>query len=149
MCPIGIRVKRLPGNSDLPLPSYATQHAAGMDLPAAVLMPTELAPEDVVLIPSGIAVAIPEGYEAQIRHRSGLATRARITIPNTPATIDADFRGEIFVPLVNFGRQPFTVTRGMRIAQLVVSPVIRVQWVEVEVLPESERGSGGFGHTGM
>jgi dUTP pyrophosphatase len=146
---IEVPVLRLPGNEDVPLPEYQSQHAAGMDLHAAV--PVEsvtIAPGDIALIPCGFAMAVPVGYEAQVRPRSGLAVKHGISMPNTPGTIDADYRGEVKVPLINLGREPFVVTRGMRIAQMVIKPVPRTRWVEVMQLPPTQRGEGGFGHTG-
>jgi dUTP pyrophosphatase len=126
-----------------------TPGAAGMDLHAAVTEEVVLAPGDIALVPTGLAVAIPDGFEAQVRPRSGLAVKHGISLPNTPATIDSDYRGEIRVPLINLGREVFRVSRGMRIAQLVVAPVARVTWDEVAVLPETDRGAGGFGHSGV
>ncbi len=145
-----VPIKRLPGNTDLPLPAYQTAHAAGMDLCAAVPAdsPVTIQPGQVALIPCGISIAVPEGYEAQIRPRSGLAVKNAISMPNTPGTIDADYRGEIKVPLINHGSSPFVVTRAMRIAQMLIVPVPLVQWLETDSLPDSARGSGGFGHTG-
>jgi dUTP diphosphatase len=144
-----VRIRRLPSAEDLPLPRYATEGAAGMDLHAAVNGETTIQPGEVELIATGIALAIPTGYEAQVRPRSGLAVKHAIGIPNSPATIDSDYRGEIRVPLINFGRVPFTVPRGMRIAQLVVAPVMRVTWQEVPDLPPTARAGGGFGHSGV
>jgi dUTP pyrophosphatase len=132
----------------LPLPAYMSASAAGMDLHAAVDADVVLASGQIALIPTGLEVAIPDGYEAQVRPRSGLAVKHGISLPNTPATIDADYRGEIRVPLINLGREPFLVTRGMRIAQLVVAPVMRVTWDEVVELPETVRAGRGFGHSG-
>jgi dUTP pyrophosphatase len=145
---IAVQITRLPHSRDLPLPSYQTEHAAGMDLVAALDRPTTLEPGDIQLIPCGFAMALPEGYEAQVRPRSGLAVKHGISMPNTPGTIDADYRGEVKVPLINLGRQPFTIERGMRIAQMIVAPVSRAAWVEVDELGATERGEGGFGHTG-
>ena len=125
-----------------------TDGAAGMDLHAAVDVEVRIEPGDVVLVPTGLAVAIPNGFEGQVRPRSGLAVKHGISLPNTPATIDADYRGEIRVPLINLGREPFVVTRGMRIAQFVVAPVARVAWQEVAELPATARATGGFGHSG-
>ena len=125
-----------------------TTHAAGFDLPAAVIDPVIVNPGDIRLIPCGFCMALPAGYEAQIRPRSGLSSRHGVTLVNTPGTIDADYRGEIRVPLINLGREAFTVTRGLRIAQMVVMPVPPVQFVEVEELDKTARGVGGFGHTG-
>jgi dUTP pyrophosphatase len=137
---------RLPGADDLPLPSYQTPHSAGLDLLAnedAAILPGARAP-----VGTGIAIALPDGYEAQVRPRSGLALKHGVTLLNTPGTIDADYRGEIRVILINLGREPFPVRRGDRIAQLVIAPVSRASWVEVEALPASDRGAGGFGSTG-
>jgi dUTP pyrophosphatase len=149
MTPVTVSVRRLPHGRDLPLPGYETPHSAGMDLTAAVDAPVALAPGQRALVPTGIAVALPDGYEAQVRPRSGLALRHGVTLVNTPGTIDADYRGEIGIILINTGDAPFTVERGMRIAQMVVGPVTRVAWREVDALPETERGAGGFGSTGV
>lgn len=145
-----IAIQRLPGGEDLPLPAYQSEQAAAMDLHAAVPAhaPVTLGPGDIAMVPCGFAIAIPPGYEGQVRPRSGLACRHGISIPNAPGTIDADYRGQVTVALVNLGRQPFTVTRGMRIAQLLIKPVPRVAWDEVAQLPSTARGDGGFGHTG-
>lgn len=137
---------RLPHAEGLPLPSRATAHAAGMDVVAAV--DVTLAPGERKLVPTGLKVAVPEGYELQLRPRSGLALKHGISLPNTPATIDADYRGELQVILINFGTAEFVVKRGDRIAQMLVQRVEPVVFREVEVLPESGRGSGGFGSTG-
>lgn len=144
----GIAVTRLPHGRDLPLPGYATTDAAGMDLLAAVDGPLTLAPGARALVPSGLALALPAGWEAQIRPRSGLALRHGLTVLNSPGTIDADYRGEVAILLINLGAEPVVVTRGMRVAQMVVAPVARARWVETEHLPESGRGTGGFGSTG-
>lgn len=144
-----VRVTRLPGAEDLPLPSYETAHAAGMDLRAAVEGPLVLAPGARALVPTGIAIALPEGTEAQVRPRSGLAFRNGISMVNTPGTIDADYRGEIRVILINHGQEPFTIQRGDRIAQLVIAPVLRAEWLECDSLDDTPRGTGGFGHTGV
>jgi len=120
-----------------------------MDLHAAVDADVTIAPGEIVLVPTGLQIAVPDGFEAQVRPRSGLAVKHGISLPNTPATIDADYRGEIRVPLINLGRAPFVVARGMRIAQLVVGPVVRVTWDEVAELPTTGRGTGGFGHSGV
>jgi dUTP pyrophosphatase len=125
-----------------------TDGAAGMDLHAAVPADLVIDPGEVGLIPTGLEIAIPAGFEAQVRPRSGLAVKHRIAVPNAPATIDSDYRGEIRVPLINLGPTPFSVSRGMRIAQLVVAPVVRVTWEEVSELPPTARGRGGFGHSG-
>jgi len=133
---------------DLPLPAYATEHSAGMDLCAAVDGEITLAASETALIPTGFAIALPEGYEAQVRPRSGLAVKHQIGIMNAPGTIDADYRGEIRVILTNFGKEPFVIRRGDRIAQLVVAPYVRVRWQQQEGLDRTARGAGGFGHTG-
>ena len=144
-----MQIRRLPSSDSLPLPTYQTAGAAGMDLHAAVHEDLVIAPRAVMLVPTGLEIAVPDGFEAQVRPRSGLAVKHRISMPNTPATIDSDYRGEIRVPLINLGDEPFVVTRGMRIAQLVVAPVMRVTWDEVADLPETGRGKGGFGHSGV
>ncbi|HEY4250741.1 MAG TPA: dUTP diphosphatase [Roseomonas sp.] len=143
-----IQVARLPHAEGLPLPSYATEGAAGMDLLAAVTAPVTIPPGGRALVPTGLRLAIPAGHELQIRPRSGLALKHGITLPNTPGTIDEDYRGELGVILLNAGTEAFTVDRGMRIAQAVLAPVTRASWAEVSELPESGRGSGGFGSTG-
>jgi len=145
---VRIAVKRLAHGADLDLPTLATEHSAGADLVAAVTEPVVLEPGARALIPTGIAIQLPAGFEAQVRPRSGLAIKNGITILNSPGTIDADYRGEIGVVLANLGADGFTVTRGMRIAQLVVAPVSRPLWDEVAELDDSERGAGGFGSTG-
>ena len=150
--PIKIAVGRLAHAADLPLPEYQTPESAGMDLCAALNQPLVLRPLDRVAVPCGLAMALPAGYEAQVRPRSGLALKHGIGVINAPGTIDADYRGELKVPLINLGRDDFTITRGMRIAQLVIAPVSRAQWqpvAGVEDLPASERGAGGFGSTGQ
>lgn len=141
--------KRLPHAADLPLPSYESRHAAGMDLRAALEEPVTLEPGGRALIPTGLQMALPEGYEAQVRPRSGLAWRHGVTMLNTPGTIDADYRGELKVLAVNLGEEPFTVSHGDRIAQMVVAPVQQVFVEEAGELPETERGEGGFGSTGI
>jgi len=146
---VRVRVARVAGTEDLPLPCYATAGSAGLDLAAAVDGELVLEPGARALIPTGLRIALPAGYEAQLRPRSGLALRSGVLLPNAPGTIDADYRGEISVILMNAGHQPFTVRRGDRIAQLVVAPVVRALLVEVESLDETARGSGGFGHTGL
>lgn len=130
------------------IPHYQTEHAAGMDLHAALSAPLEIQPGDIELIPCGFAMAIPPGFEAQVRPRSGLATKHGISMPNAPGTIDADYRGEVKIPLINLGREPFTIESGMRIAQMVISPVMKAVVEEVESLEETVRGAGGFGSTG-
>jgi dUTP pyrophosphatase len=148
-CPITVKIKRLSDAQDLPLPVKMTGQSAGFDLPAAVREPVVLQPGEIRLIPCGFSMALPSGYEAQVRPRSGLSSRHGITLVNTPGTIDADYRGEVRVPLINLGPAPFTVERGMRIAQMVVMPVPPVELVEVNELDETVRGAGGFGHTGL
>ena len=148
MPPILVRIKRLPRGAGVPLPARMTEHAAGYDLSAAVAEPTVLQPGDIKLIPCGFAMAIPPGYEAQVRPRSGLSSKHGVTMVNAPGTIDADYRGEVHVPLINLGRSPFTVERGMRIAQMLILPVPASEMVEVDELDETTRGVGGFGHTG-
>ena len=143
-----LSVRRLPHAADLPLPAYQTAHAAGMDLLAAVDAPIQLAPHARALIPTGLEMALPAGFEAQVRPRSGLALKQGMTVLNSPGTIDADYRGEIAVLLINLGTEPVEITRGMRIAQMVIAPVIQAQWQEVTELPVSQRGTGGFGSTG-
>jgi dUTP pyrophosphatase len=143
-----VPLQRLPHGRDLPLPGYASDDAAGLDLLAAVDAPIELAPGARKLIPTGIAIALPRGYEAQIRPRSGLALKHGIGLLNSPGTIDADYRGEIGVILINHGEAAFAIARGDRIAQLVVAPVTRLAWAEADTLSESTRGKGGFGSTG-
>ena len=134
--------------SDVPAPAQMTEHAAGFDLCAAVSDPTVLSPGEIKVIPCGFAMAVPHGYEAQVRPRSGLSSKFGVTMINAPGTIDSDYRGEVMVPLVNHGKQSFTVERGMRIAQMLILPVPKVKIVEVEELDETTRGKGGFGHTG-
>jgi dUTP pyrophosphatase len=145
---VAVRVRRLPHNQDLPLPVYATEGAAGMDLLAAVTEPMSIAPGQRTLIPTGLAIALPAGYELQIRPRSGLALRNGIVLPNSPGTIDEDYRGEIQVIVLNTGNEPFRVERGTRIAQAVLAPVVRVAWNEVADLDVTTRNEGGFGSTG-
>ena len=145
---IAIRVQRLPHGDGLPLPSYATAGAAGMDLFAAIAAPVTIQPGGRALIPTGLAIALPSGYELQIRPRSGLALRHGIVLPNSPGTIDEDYRGELQVIILNAGDALYTVERGARIAQAVLAPVVRARWHEVENLDETARGIGGFGSTG-
>ena len=145
---IAIRVTRLPHGEGLSLPAYATAGAAGMDLLAAVTDPVIVAPGERALIPTGLAIALPPGYELQIRPRSGLALRHGILLPNSPGTIDEDYRGELQVIVLNAGDAPFTVERGTRIAQAVLAPVARARWHEVANLDDTARGTGGFGSTG-
>ncbi len=145
---VTIGIVRIPGNDDLPLPSQATAGSAGFDLRACLKEPLVLEPGERALIPTGFAIALPEGCEGQVRPRSGLALREGLTLLNAPGTIDSDYRGEIAVVAINLGRQPVTIRRGDRIAQLVIAPVARARLVPAERLPSSERGGGGFGHTG-
>jgi dUTP pyrophosphatase len=146
--PVRLSVLRLPHAADLPLPSRATAHAAGFDLRACVASPVEMPPAGRELIPTGIAIALPPGFEAQVRPRSGLALKSGVTLLNAPGTIDADYRGEIGVVLVNHGALPVTIARGDRIAQLIVHRLPAVEIDAVDELPETARGAGGFGHTG-
>ena len=146
---VRVALKRLPGADDVPLPSYMSELAAGADLCAAVEEDVMLAPGARALIPTGLSIALPPGFEAQVRPRSGLALRDGVTCLNTPGTIDADYRGPIGVILANLGSAPVTIKRGDRIAQLVIAPVSRAQFEIVDELPESVRGAGGFGSTGV
>ena len=143
---VAVRIRRLPHGEGLPLPAYATPGAAGMDVVAAEEV--TLAPGGRHPVATGFSVAIPEGFEIQVRPRSGLALKHGITVPNTPGTIDSDYRGELKVILINHGAEPFPIHRGDRIAQLVLAPVTLAAWVEVAELDETERGAGGFGSTG-
>ena len=143
-----IEIARLPGSEGLPLPSRATSGSSGYDLQAAVESDVVIAVGARALIPTGFSIAVPAGYEAQVRPRSGLALRHGIVLPNAPGTIDADYRGELKVIAMNAGEKKFTVRRGDRIAQLVIAPVMAAVWVEVAELAETDRGAGGFGHTG-
>ena len=149
MSPV-VAVKRLPHGEGLPLPAYETVHAAGMDLRAAVpeAAPITLRPGDRHAIPTGLAMAIPSGFEGQVRPRSGLALRHGVTCLNAPGTVDADYRGEVMVILINLGPEDFVIRRGERIAQLLVSPVVQASWREVDSLDGTQRGAGGFGSTG-
>lgn len=146
---VKVKVMRKKGCDDLPLPQYMSKTASGMDLYAAVDKATQIECNEIKLIPTGIHIELPLGYEAQVRPRSGLALKYGLTLVNTPGTIDSDYRGEIGIILCNFGKDRFTIERGMRIAQLVIQPVIRAELIEVERLGESHRGTGGFGHTGQ
>ena len=145
---IQIRIKRLPADKDLPLPEYKSEGAAAMDVHAAVRKTVTISPGGMTVIPCGFAIALPKGYEAQILPRSGLASSHGITVLNSPGTIDSDYRGEIKIILINNGQAPFSVKRGMRIAQMVVAPVSRVEWEEAEELSQTQRGEQGYGHTG-
>lgn len=144
-----VSVQRLAHGADLPLPAYATAQSAGLDLIAAVASDVTLAPGARQLVPTGLAIALPTGFEAQVRPRSGLALKHGITVLNSPGTIDADYRGEVQVLLINHGSQPFVIRRGDRIAQMVVAPVTQIAWNIVDRLDETERGSGGYGSTGI
>jgi dUTP pyrophosphatase len=145
---VTVSITRLPHGKDLPLPAYATEHSAGLDLQAAIAENITLAPGERKLVPTGLSIALPDGYEAQIRPRSGLALKHGISLVNTPGTIDADYRGEIGILIINHGQEPFTIERGMRIAQMVIAPYTRAQFSEVVELSTTERGAGGFGSTG-
>jgi dUTP pyrophosphatase len=144
---IEVSIRRIPGTEDLPLPRYMTGQSAGLDLLAAVGAEVTILPGARALIPTGIAVALPEGYEAEIRPRSGLAVRHGVTLVNAPGTIDADYRGEVGIILINHGQEPFVVRRGDRVAQIVVHRVCRVVWAVCETLSPTKRDDGGFGHT--
>jgi dUTP pyrophosphatase len=145
---VSVAIQRLPHAEGLALPAYATAGAAGLDLLAAVVEPLVIPPGGRVLVPTGLAVAVPEGYELQVRPRSGLALKHGITLPNSPGTVDSDYRGELQVIVMNAGDAPFTVERGMRIAQAVLAAVTRLEWREVASLDATGRGAGGFGSTG-
>ncbi len=147
---VAVTITRInPDKTDLALPAYATEGSAGMDLCAAVEGEFVLHAGETALVPTGFAIALPQGYEAQVRPRSGLAIKHRIGVMNAPGTIDSDYRGEVKVILTNFGASDFVIKRGDRIAQMVVAPYVRTQWVESASLDETKRGSGGFGHTGV
>jgi len=145
--PVRVSILQLPHAKGLNLPQYATTFSAGVDLEAAVESPVILQPGERQLIPTGLSLALPQDYEAQIRPRSGLAFKNGVTVLNSPGTVDADYRGEIKVILANLGKEPFTVERGMRVAQMVIAPFKQVAWVQVEQLDETARGAGGFGST--
>lgn len=147
--PLNIAVMQMPHAQDLSLPKYATAQSAGMDLEAAIEQPVVIKPGQRAIVPTGISIALPAGHEAQIRPRSGLAAKNGVTVLNSPGTIDADYRGEIKVILANFGAEDFKVERGMRIAQMVISPYTTVRWNTVETLDETARGTDGFGSTGV
>ncbi|MBD3184007.1 dUTP diphosphatase [Candidatus Poribacteria bacterium] len=146
---IEIKIHRLDDNYDIPLPRYMSSGASGMDLYAAVTEPVTIQPKNFDIIPLGIKIAVPDGYEAQIRPRSGLAARNGIGLLNSPGTIDSDYRGEIKVIMFNFGDKPFTINRGDRIAQMIIAQVIKVRLMKTDDLDDTQRGSGGFGHTGV
>ncbi len=147
--PIRIQIRRKDSCADVPLPQYMSECASGMDVCAACEHDVSVAPGEIRLVPCGFYVAVPKGYEAQMRPRSGLALKHGLTLANSPGTIDSDYRGEVCVILGNVGSQPFTVRRGMRIAQMVIAPVTRADVVQVDRLDETTRGDGGFGHTGV
>jgi len=142
------QIKRLNGNIDTPLPAYQSEHAAGMDVHAHLTEPVTLKPGEIFLCPTGFAIAVPEGYEAQLRPRSGLACKFGVTLPNCTGTIDADYRGEVKVALINLGGSDFVVEPGMRVCQMIIKEVPKCVWQEVEELSDTVRGAGGFGHTG-
>ncbi|MFO7568901.1 MAG: dUTP diphosphatase [Smithellaceae bacterium] len=144
---ITVHIQKMTGSEDIPLPAYMTEQAAGMDIYAAVTSDEVIFPGERKKIPTGIAIALPEGYEAQIRPRSGLAIHQGITLLNSPGTIDADYRGEIALIVINHGQVPFAVQRGMRLAQMVIQKVCQARWVQSAMLDETVRGQGGFGHT--
>ena len=145
---IAVRIQRLPHAQGLPLPAYETEGAAGMDVRAAVDEPVSLAPGAIMLVPTGLVLEVPPGFEMQVRPRSGLAAKHGITLPNSPATIDSDYRGEVRVIVQNLGPESFLIERGLRIGQFVLQRVPRVAWVEADELSTTDRGAGGFGHTG-
>jgi dUTP diphosphatase len=148
--PVQIDIRQLPHAAGLPLPAYQSAHAAGLDLLAAVPQDTPLllAPGKHAMVPTGLAIALPKGFEAQVRPRSGLAATHGVTVLNSPGTIDADYRGEVSVILINHGAEPFTIRRGERIAQMVIAPVVQARLNPVDSLPDTSRGGGGFGSTG-
>ena len=146
---VRVALKREPGCEDLPLPAYESDRAAGMDLRAAVAGPLAVAPGERAMVPTGIRIALPPGTEAQVRPRSGLAIKHGISLVNSPGTIDADYRGEVKVLLINHGQDAFTINRGDRIAQMVIAPVLQADWAVVDDLEATARGEGGFGHTGV
>lgn len=145
---VDVALLRLPHAQDLPLPAYQSEDAAGFDLIAAVEEPLTLSPLDRALVPTGLAMALPAGYEAQVRPRSGLAAKYGVTVLNSPGTVDADYRGEVKVILINLSDAPFVISRGERIAQMVIAPVSRANLIETDVLDATTRGAGGFGSTG-
>ena len=146
---LSVAITQLPHAEGLELPKYATSQSVGMDLCAAIPSDLVIMPGTRGVVPTGLAIALPDGYEAQVRPRSGLALKHGVTVLNSPGTIDADYRGEVQVILANLGTEPFTITRGMRIAQMIVAPYTQVQWQEVESLDATTRGAGGFGSTGL
>jgi dUTP pyrophosphatase len=146
---VKVKIQRMEGNGDLPLPTYMSAGASGMDLYAAVAESVTIPPREIALIPLGIIIALPEGFEAQIRPRSGLAAKYGIGLLNSPGTVDSDYRGEVKVILINLGKEPFKVNRGDRIAQMIITRVARAELVEGDNLDDTHRGDGGFGHTGL
>jgi dUTP pyrophosphatase len=146
---IPIKITRLKGNKDLPLPEYKSEGSSGMDIRAAVKEPVQMKPGETCLIPTGLSISVPSGYEAQMRPRSGLALHHGIGMVNAPGTIDSDYRGEIGIIMINWGNEPFTIRRGDRIAQMIISKVYRAELSEVDTLDTTYRGQGGFGHTGV
>lgn len=146
---LNVSVQRLPHSEGLPLPAYGSVEAAGCDLVAAIADPITLQPGDSTIVPTGLKIALPPGYEAQVRPRSGLAAKNGVTVLNSPGTVDSDYRGEVGVILINHGREAFTIERGMRIAQMVIGQVIQIDWQETDDLNVTERGGGGFGSTGV
>ena len=146
---VKVNIQRLEGNNDLPLPKYMSDGASGMDMYAAVTDTEIIPPREVAMIPVGIRIALPEGFEAQVRPRSGLAAKHGVGILNSPGTIDSDYRGEIKIIMFNFGKEPFVINRGDRIAQMIITRVARAVLIEQDDLEDTERGSGGFGHTGV
>jgi len=146
--PVVVQVKRKSGTEDIPLPEYMSEHASGMDVRAAVEEPVSLAPGEIKLVPTGLTIAVPPGFEVQVRPRSGLALKHGLMVVNSPGTIDADYRGEVCIILGNMSRETFVIERGLRIAQLVVQRVARAEWKICDELSETVRSSGGFGHTG-
>lgn len=145
---VNVQVKRFPHGKDIPLPKYMSDHAAGMDLYAAVSEETTILAGGWKLIPTGLSIALPEGYEAQVRPRSGLALKQGVSVLNTPGTVDADYRGEVGVILMNHSKESIVIKRGDRIAQMIINEVVRISFKEVDELSDTKRGAGGFGHTG-
>ncbi len=146
---LAVKIKRLEDSNDMPLPSYGSEGSSGMDIRASVKEPVVLKPGEIRLIPTGLTVSIPRGYEGQIRPRSGLSLKYGIGIVNSPGTIDSDYRGQIHIIVINWGEQPFTIRRGDRIAQMVMAKVFRADIIEVDELDYTQRGVGGFGHSGI
>jgi len=145
---LNVKIKKLAHGTDVPLPTYMSDHAAGMDLYAAVAKETVIPPGEWKLVPTGMAIALPEGFEAQVRPRSGMALKQGISILNTPGTVDADYRGEVGVILMNHSKKDLIIKRGDRIAQMIVNKIERIKFEEVDELPGTQRGAGGFGHSG-